>query len=71
MDYIKKVKNIKWLLDKPPISITQMEIVEPCIYCGEVIGGLIRYDGADFCICHQCLKKAFDKILNNQEKEVE
>ena len=62
-------KNLKWLFNHPPTSIN----VEPfpanacCDYCGktpDLSDGipLWRVVGI-YCICEQCRKKVFDKVL--------
>lgn len=56
------IKNIKWLLDRPPTSLIERAPVgAECDYCGTKTQ-LFNYEGY-FCICKDCMKIAFDTIL--------
>jgi len=60
------LKNIKWLFNSPPTSITQGKILN-CDYCGargdwECVGSGVRV-----AFCFNCLKKALDKALKEKK----
>ncbi len=62
------IKTIKWLLNHPPVDITQVYIDGiSCDYCGRTNN---CYNYVDiFCICKYCMKEAFDKVLKHKEKK--
>ena len=61
---IKRIlENIKWLFNHPPTSITgNVPKDVKCHFCG-ADNGLTNYEGMDFAICHNCVIKAYKKIL--------
>jgi hypothetical protein len=70
---MKWLKNIWWLLNKAPRTLTSVEEGDSgkCTYCGSD-NGWTRYldnEGEIFILCHKCLKKAMDKILKEKTNE--
>ena len=61
------VRNIKWLLNRPPTDFIDAEETFPCSYCGN--SGWLRFEGyGGYAFCIPCLKKAMDKALNEKDK---
>ncbi len=58
-------KNLVWLLNHPPTAIT-MKNNPPCDYCG-ALQPTWNYEGC-FTIFFPCRKKAFDKVLKNNDE---
>ena len=57
------IKNLKWLFNHPPTILTLIgETTQPCDYCGNE-DNTWHYKSSNLCICHDCIKKAYDKIL--------
>jgi len=68
MKKLKKWFNaLKWLFNDAPTGMTKSDEIIQCDFCDrespdpEV--GITQYCDADFCICHACLKKAFNAVL--------
>ena len=63
MKTLKRIyDNIIWIINHPPLTITQT--YDPdlrCDYCGDT-RGLFNYVGV-FCICSRCSKKIADRVL--------
>lgn len=58
--------NIKWLLNHPPISITQTKPDgRKCDYCNNTQG---LWNCGGFSVCNVCIKKVLDKILKGASK---
>lgn len=57
-------ENLKWLFNHPPITLTAATNKPQCDYC-DGFYGCWDYEGV-FCICTNCMKKAFDKILKEK-----
>lgn len=58
-------KTIKWLLNHPPIGITEkMPEGSKCDYCGS---DDCLYKWLDFCTCKECFRKVFDKNLKKRK----
>ena len=58
------LKNLMWLFNHPPTSITQGDHnnTPSCDYCGSKT--TTRWnEGGYYCICELCRKKVFDKVL--------
>ncbi len=61
--------NICWLLNHPPLGITNTIELLSCDYCGHN-QEIIRFEGkGGFKICAVCLKKALDKAFLAREKD--
>ncbi len=59
-------KNIKWaIFNHPPTALTDGKDNPPCSYCKANKG---TWNFENFCICYDCMKKAFDKSLSKEEQ---
>ncbi len=62
------VKNLRWLLNRPPTSFTFGREMFPCDYCGDRGAIEIIEDGVWLRFCWGCIKKALDKALKPKTK---
>jgi hypothetical protein len=66
MQLLKRwLSNLRWLFNHPPVKITSViPDGTTCDYC-PAVNKLWRW-GDDLCICHDCMKQAFDAVLNKK-----
>ena len=57
-------RNLKWLLNSPPTSITKEADLPPCDFC-EKGCPVLNVEGY-FTICFDCLRKVMDKALKDK-----
>ena len=72
MKTIKRIwENLKWLFNHPPINYTVVQNPKPCTYCNKIptVGGTVYGTPTLMVLCHECLKKAMDKVLLEGENE--
>jgi len=60
----KWIKNIKWIFNNPPTSITSKPNNPPCDYCGK--SGNTWHCLGFYNICSSCQKKVYDKVLKER-----
>ncbi len=67
MKTIKRwIENIKWVFNHPPTSIvSEVPKGTKCEFCGAE-DDLHYYDTPSFCICFNCIAKAYRKILTKE-----
>ena len=63
---LRWLKNIRWLLNRPPTNLTNTEEPLYCDYCG-TSPSLRIYGVTTF--CGDCLKKALDKALKGDKND--
>lgn len=63
----KLIELIKWLMDAPTNITGSVPEGTVCEFCGRS-NGLTNYSDEDFCICNSCIKEAYRKVLNKEEK---
>jgi hypothetical protein len=57
------IKNIAWLLNHPPISLTKDDTVKTCFFCKKSSEEVFTWTFGNRTICIDCQWKVYAKVL--------